>query len=191
MNVKSEREKMLAGELYFAADPHLVEDRQNAKEKCYDLNNLRPKQVEEKKAIIKSLFKKVTDNFWVEPPFYCDYGYGISVGDYFYSNHNLIILDGGGVEIGDRCYIAPNVGLYCAGHPKDPEIRNQEIEYCKKIKIGNNVWIGAGVSIIGGVTIGDNVTIGAGSVVTRDIPSNSVAVGNPCKVIKEIKKGDI
>ena len=121
----------------------------------------------------------------IESNFFCDYGYNISVGENFYANHNLVILDGAKVEFGDNVFIGPNCGFYTAGHPIDIKSRNEGIEYAKPIKVGNNVWFGGNVSVMPGVTIGDNVTIGAGSVVTKDIPSNCVAYGNPCKVKRE------
>ena len=122
----------------------------------------------------------------MKAPFFCDYGYNIEIGENFYSNHNLIILDGNKVIFGDNVFIAPNCAFYTAGHPIDVNRRNQGLEYAKPIKIGNNVWIGGNVVVLPGVTIGDNTVIGAGSIVTRDIPANVVAVGNPCRVIKQI-----
>ena len=117
----------------------------------------------------------------------CDYGYNIEIGDNFYSNHNLIILDAGKVKIGDNVFIAPNCGIYTAYHPIDIVQRNKGLEYASNVRIGNNVWIGGNVTILPGVTIGDNCTIGAGSVVTKDIPSNSIAYGNPCKVARSLE----
>ncbi len=122
----------------------------------------------------------------METPFYCDYGYNIEVGDNFYANFGCVILDVNRVTIGDNVLLAPNVQIYTAGHPVDPEKRLTGKEYGKPVFIGNNVWIGGGVIICPGVKIGDNVTIGAGSVITRDIPNNTIAVGNPCKVIKSV-----
>ena len=150
----------------------------------FDFNNLRPKDLDKREEIIKKLFRKTGKDFYIESPFYCDYGFNITIGENFYANHNLVILDGAEVIIGDNVFIAPNVGIYTAGHPIDIEQRNKGIEYAKSIKIGNNVWIGGNVCIMPGVTIGDNVTIGAGAVVTKDIPSNVTAFGNPCKVHK-------
>ena len=140
----------------------------------------------EQKEIIGKLFGKTKENFCVTAPFYCDYGYNIEIGENFYSNHNLVILDGAKVEIGDNVFIAPNCCITTAGHPINIDERNRGLEYAYPIKIGNNVWIGAGANILPGVTIGDNVTIGAGSVENKSIPANSIAVGNPCKVIKTI-----
>lgn len=183
----SEKEKMLAGMLYDANnDPNLIAERMECKEMCHDYNTLRPGQTEEREQLLKNLLGNIKGNILIEQPFHYDYGYNISVGDNFYANHNLVILDGAPVKFGDNVFIAPNCGFYTAGHPLDAERRNRGIEYAYPITVGNNVWIGAGVSVLPGVTIGDNCVIGAGSVVTRDIPANSVAVGNPCKVIKKI-----
>lgn len=184
----TEKEKMLAGEIYNANyDKQLLEERVKAQDLCYEYNNLKPSKIEERKLLIKKILGKVKENYLIEQPFICDYGYNIEVGENFYSNHNLTILDGNKVEFGDNVFIAPNCSFYTAGHPVDVERRNEGLEYAKPIKVGNNVWIGGNVVVLPGITIGDNTVIGAGSVVTKDIPSNVVAVGNPCKVIKEIK----
>lgn len=184
----SEKEKMLAGEIYDANyDKELIEDRYKAKNLCHEFNNLKPSDIEAREKIIKKLFGKTGQQILIEQNFWCDYGYNIFVGENFYMNHNCIILDAGRVEFGNNVFIAPNCAFYTAGHPIEPEIRNRGLEYAKPIKVGNNVWIGGNVTVLPGITIGDNVTIGAGSVIVKDIPSNVVAVGNPCKVIKEIK----
>ena len=182
--VKSEKQKMLDEELYYSGVPELKNALLYSKEMCYDYNNLRPKELDKKKEILKKLLKKIGEEVYIESPFYCDYGFNITLGDNFYANHNLVILDVCEVTFGDNVFIGPNVGIYTAGHPIDVEMRNKGLEYGKKIKIGNNVWIGGSVCILPGVTIGDNVTIGGGSVVTKDIPSNVTAFGNPCKVYK-------
>ena len=182
--VKSEKQKMLDEELYYSGVPELKNALLYSKEMCYDYNNLRPKELDKKKEILKKLLKKVGEEVYIESPFYCDYGFNITLGDNFYANHNLVILDVCEVTFGDNVFIGPNVGIYTAGHPIDVELRNKGLEFGKKIKIGNNVWIGGSVCILPGVTIGDNVTIGGGSVVTKDIPSNVTAFGNPCKVHK-------
>lgn len=183
----TEKEKAMQGLLYDANyDKELLEERKKCKELCFQFNQLSPIMEEEQREIIKKLFGKTKENFCVTAPFYCDYGYNIEVGENFYSNHNLVILDGARVEIGDNVFIAPNCCITTAGHPINIDERNRGLEYAYPIKIGNNVWIGAGANILPGVTIGDNVTIGAGSVVNKSIPANSIAVGNPCKVIKTI-----
>ncbi len=182
-----EKEKMLAGEIYDANyDEKLIQERLEAKDKCFEYNNLKPSKLDERQNLIKQILGKTRNQFLIEQPFVCDYGYNIEIGENFYSNHNLVILDANKVEFGDNVFIAPNCGFYTAGHPLDYETRNKGLEYAKPIKVGNNVWIGGNVVVLPGVTIGDNVVIGAGSVVVKDIPSNSVAVGNPCRVIKEL-----
>lgn len=183
----TEKEKARLGLLYDANyDEELLAERRRCKELCFQFNQLSPLKELEQKEIIGKLFGKTKENFCVTAPFYCDYGYNIEIGENFYSNHNLVILDGAKVEIGDNVFIAPNCCITTAGHPINIDERNRGLEYAYPIKIGNNVWIGAGVNILPGVTIGDNVTIGAGSVVNKSIPANSIAVGNPCKVIKTI-----
>lgn len=182
----TEKEKMIGGEIYYANCEELLKEREHAKDLCYEYNNLKPSQENERKEIIKKILGKTKENFLIEQPFICDYGYNIEIGENFYSNHNLTILDGNKVKFGDNVFIAPNCGFYTAGHPLDYEIRNKGLEYTKPIEIGNNVWIGGNVVVLPGIKIGNNVVIGAGSVVTKDIPSNVVAVGNPCKVIKQL-----
>lgn len=183
----SEKDKMLAGELYDANyDEELIKERLKIKDLCYEYNNIKPSNIDERTMIMSKILGKHKNNFYIEPPFYCDYGFNIEVGENFYSNHNLVILDGNKVIFGDNVFIAPNCGFYTAGHPLDYERRNKGLEYAKTIKVGNNVWIGGNVVVLPGVSIGDNVVIGAGSVVTKDVPSNVVAVGNPCRVIKEL-----
>ncbi|MCX8534276.1 sugar O-acetyltransferase [Chryseobacterium luquanense] len=186
MNNLNEKQKMLSGELYDAGDATLIEERKLCKDLCFEYNHLLPSKIEERKSIIKNLFGKTTDKFLIEQPFYCDYGYNIEIGENFYTNHNVIILDCAKVTFGDNVFIAPNCGFYTAGHPLDVEKRNKGLEDAKPIIVGNNVWIGGGCTILPGVTIGDNTVIGAGSLVTKDIPANVLAFGNPCKVIREI-----
>lgn len=178
---------MLRGELYDAnGDPTLIEDRRKCKELCHDYNQLRPSQTEERNLILRQILGEVKGNLLIEQPFHCDYGYNIRVGNNFYSNHNLVILDCAPVTFGDNVFIAPNCGFYTAGHPLDVVKRREGLEYAYPITIGNDVWIGAQVCVLPGVTIGDNVVIGAGSVVTHDIPSNTVAFGNPCRPYKKL-----
>ncbi len=188
--MKTEKEKMISGKPYKAFDKELFAERQYAKEQLYILNSLHPNKVEERDEILKTLLGKTKNNFYIEPPFRCDYGYNIELGENFYSNYNLIILDCAKVSIGDNVLIAPNVGIYTAGHPLHYEKRNEQYEYAFPIEIGNNVWIGGNVVINPGVSIGDNTVIGSGSVVTKNIPDNVIAVGNPCKVVREITDDD-
>lgn len=183
----NEKEKMLAGELYDANyNEELQKEREKAKDLCYEYNQIKPSKQEEKRKIIRQLLGSTKQNFLIEQPFMCDYGYHIEIGENFYANHNLMILDGNKVKFGDNVFIAPNCAFYTAGHPLDAEQRNKGLEYAKPIEIGNNVWIGGNVVVLPGVKIGDNCVIGAGSVVTKDVPENSVAVGNPCKVIRKL-----
>ena len=181
----TEKEKCQKGFLYDANyDEEMKLERTKAKLLCQKYNNSIYDDFESKNKIIKNLFKKTGKNFIIEPSFYCDYGYNIEIGENFYSNHNLVILDPAEVTFGDNVFIGPNCGFYTAQHPIDIETRNKGLEYAYPIKVGNNVWIGGNVAVLPGVTIGDNCTIGAGSIVVKDIPANSVAVGNPCKVTK-------
>lgn len=185
----SEKDKMLAGEIYDANyDEELLKERMKTKDMCYEYNSLKPSDVEKKQHIIKKILGKTKGNFWIEQPFTCDYGYNIEIGENFYANHNIIILDANKVKFGDNVFIAPNCAFYTSGHPLNAQTRNQGLEYAYPIEIGNNVWIGGNTVVLPGVKIGDNCVIGAGSIVTKDIPSNSVAVGNPCKVIKNINE---
>lgn len=186
MNNLTEKEKMLLGELYDANDQDLLAERIISKDLCFEYNRILPSSITERKDLIKKLLGKTGENFHIEQPFYCDYGYNIEVGENFYTNVNVVILDCAKVTFGKNVLIAPNCGFYTAGHPFDIEQRNNAIEYAYPITVGDNVWIGAGCSILPGVTIGDNTVIGAGSVVTKDIPANVLAVGNPCRVIREI-----
>ena len=180
-----EKEKMLAGEVYSAVDPQLLSELMETREKIHEYNSLRPKDIQKMKALLKELLGHIGDDeIIINQPFRCDYGKQISVGKRFFANFNFTVLDEALVTIGDDCFIGPNVSIYTACHSTDPVERNTRQEWAKPVIIGNNVWIGGSVTILPGVSIGDNVSIGAGSVVVNDIPSNSVAVGNPCKVIK-------
>jgi acetyltransferase-like isoleucine patch superfamily enzyme len=182
----SEKQKAAAGQLYDANyDQELINEIIVCKDLCFDYNSLRPSDMEVRNTLLKKLLGKTGKSFLIEQPFYCDYGYNIEIGENFYANVNCTILDGAKVRFGDNVFIAPGCGFYTAGHPLDADQRNKGLEYAYPITIGNNVWIGAQCSILPGVTIGDNTVIGAGSVVTKDIPANVVAVGNPCRVIKQ------
>ena len=186
----NQKERMLKGLPYKAWLDNLEEEREACKVKIYELNMLKPNERERIPELIKALFGKTGKNVWIEPPFHCDYGWNIEVGEDFYANYNFMVLDVGKVTIGDNVMIAPNVSIYTAGHPVHPESRNSGYEYGIPVSIGNNVWIGGNVVILPGVSIGDNVVIGAGSVVTKSIPDNVIATGNPCRIIREITEAD-
>lgn len=186
----TEKQKMLMGIIYNAEEACLIEERNRAKSLTKQYNESRQEDRDHRKYLMGQIFGKLGQNVHLEAPFYLDYGYRTTIGDDFFSNFNLTILDGGGVEIGDRVFIGPNVGIYTANHPTDVRRREKGYEWALPVKIGNKVWIGGGVTILPGVMIGDNTVIAAGSVVTKDIPANVVAAGNPCKVIKEAEEGD-
>lgn len=183
----SEKEKCRQGLLYDANnDAELIRERQQCKELCCAYNRLMPSEIGHREELIRRLLGKTGRSFLIEQPFYCDYGYNVEIGENFYANVNCVILDEATVRFGDNVFIAPNCGFYTAGHPFDVEQRNRGLEYARPITVGNNVWIGAQVCVLPGVTIGDNCVIGAGSVVNRDIPAGSLAVGNPCRVIRKL-----
>lgn len=187
----TEKEKMCAQMLYDANyDRALLEERDKAKDLCHQYNQLRPSDRLGQREVLKKLLGKTGENFTLTAPFWCDYGYNIELGENFYANHNLVILDGAKVTFGDNVFIGPDCGFHTAGHPIDFERRNRGLEYAYSITVGDNVWIGAGVQVMPGVSIGSNVVIGGGSVVVKDIPGNCVAVGNPCKVIRAITEED-
>lgn len=185
-----QRERMASGLPYKAWMDGLPEARLAAKKKLYHFNHLPPEEQAGGMRILKELLGRTGKEFWVEAPFRCDYGYNIQVGENFYANYNLTILDVGRVRIGDNCMIAPNVSIFTAGHPIHPQARNSGYEYGLDITVGDNVWIGGGAILLPGVTVGSNVVIGAGSVVNRDLPDNVIAVGNPCRVLREITAAD-
>ena len=183
----TEKEKRDNGEIYNPNyDKELRAEIVSAQDLCYEYNNIKPSSLEKREELLKKILGKMGDNSLIEQPFLCDYGYNIEVGNNFYANHNLIVLDAAKVTIGHNVFIAPNCGIYTAYHPTEIEERNKGLEYASPVKIGNNVWIGGNVVILPGVTIGDNCTIGAGSVVTKDIPASSIAYGNPCKVARTL-----
>ncbi|MEL7085640.1 MAG: sugar O-acetyltransferase [Cyanobacteria bacterium J06597_1] len=181
----SEKTKMLAGELYNAFHPDLVRERSQAKTLCRQFKDCFDSSVGESLNILKRVIA-VGDSCWIEPPFRCDYGSNIAIGDNFYANFGCVILDCNRVTIGNNVKLGPNVHLYTATHPIDPKLRLEGLEMAYPIAIGSNVWIGGGTIVLAGVTIGDNVTIGAGSIVTKDIPPNVVAVGSPCRPLRRV-----
>lgn len=189
--MKTEKEKAAEGLLYNANyDETLQAEMKATRGIVFEYNNLSPLQDEEREKILGSLLGKKGKNVTIISPFYCDYGYNIEVGDNFFANTNFVVLDGAKVKIGNNVFIAPNVGIYTAGHPLDAEQRNEGLEYAFPVTIEDDVWIGGHVCIIPGVTIGKGTVVGAGSVVTKDLPANSLAVGNPCRVLREITEAD-
>lgn len=186
----TEKQKMLMGILYNADDSMLIEERNHAKSLTYEYNHTHPKEREKRKKIAGKIFGKLGERVHFETPVHVNYGYRVEIGDDFFSNFNFTILDGGGVVIGNRVYIGPNVGIYTAEHPTDVRRRSKGYEWALPVVIGDDVWIGADVTILPGVSIGAGAVIGGGSVVTKDIPANVIAVGNPCKVVKDAEKGD-
>ena len=159
-------------------------------ELCYDYNHTRPSDMAGREAILRKLFGKLGKNPYVEPNLFCGCGFNIEAGDNFFANNNCVFVDPGKITFGDNVFIAPNCGFYTAHHPIDKEMRNALLEYARPITVGNDVWIGGNTVVLPGVTIGSNVVIGAGSVVTKDIPDNCVAYGNPCRVVRPITEKD-
>lgn len=189
--METEKMKAQAGKLYDANyDAELLKEREICADITYELNRLRPSQTKERMEILRKLFGKTKGNFTIVSPFFCDYGYNIEIGENFFMNMDCVILDGAKVKFGDNVFVAPQCGFYTAGHPLDVERRISGLEYALPITVGNNVWIGAHVCVLPGVSIGNNTVIGAGSVVTKNIPANVLAYGNPCKVIREITEND-
>lgn len=188
--MKSEKELMLSGQLYKALDDELFKDSRKARRLTRLFNNSNEDDLEYRTDLLKQLFKTVGENIYIEPSFHCDYGSNISLGNNFYANYDCIILDVCDVSIGNNVFLAPRVSIFTAGHPIDAEVRDELLEFGKPVTIGNSVWIGGNTVINPGVSIGNNVVIGSGSVVTKDIPDNVIAVGNPCRVLRKINEED-
>ncbi len=183
---KTEKQKMLAGELYRSTDSELVFQRQSARRLTRLYNSTTEQEQEKRSQILFQLFGAVGPTIEIEPPFYCDYGSNIYAGDGFYMNFGGVILDCNRVDIGEKVMCGPSVQIYTATHPTNPEVRLSGLELAAPVQIGNNVWIGGGAIVCPGVTIGDDTTIGAGSVVVQDIPARVVAAGNPCRIIRHL-----
>ena len=191
MDLEEIKYRMQNQKLYCCEDEKLMEEQLTRLDMVHDYNNLKPSQQKQKKEMLKKMFAEIGENCYMETPFYANWGgKNVHIGDHFYSNYNLMLVDDGEITIGDNVMIAPNVILCSATHPISPNLREKGMEYNMPVKIGNRVWIGANVVVMPGVTIGDNSVIGAGSVVTKDIPANVVAFGNPCKVHREITEQD-
>lgn len=189
MPAKTEKEKMLSGELYQAADPELVKDRLNARRLTRLFNETLETDDEQRKTLIRELFGTTGSNYYIEPSFRCDYGYNIHVGENFFANFDCVFLDVCKIRIGDNCFLAPGVHIYTATHPLEARERITGAEFGKPVTIGHNVWIGGRAVINPGVTIGNNVVVASGAVVTKNVPDNVVVGGNPAKVIKQIDNG--
>ncbi|MCD9184899.1 MAG: sugar O-acetyltransferase [Pyrinomonadaceae bacterium] len=183
---KSEREKMLAGEGYFAMDDELGAINAKAQELIHAFNHSHPANIHERAEIIEKLFGAFGNNCLIKQPFFCDYGNNIYIGDNFFANYDCVILDCNEVRIGNNVMFAPKVQIYTAYHPLEPEIRRTQLEYASPVTIGDDVWLGGGVIVCPNVEIGAGTTIGAGSVVTKSIPPGVFAAGNPCRVIRQI-----
>jgi len=183
--MRTEWEKMLAGELYDPLDPELVQARHRARDLCQDLNATRESQQEERRRILRELFGRGGDTAWLQPPFFCDYGSNIELGERVFFNFNCVVLDVAKVVVGDYTLFGPAVQIYTATHPFDAQLRRRQ-EFAKPIEIGSDVWIGGGAIVCPGVRIGSRSVIGAGSVVTRDIPDDVFAARNPCRVIRPV-----
>jgi len=186
--MRTEKEKMIAGEIYDPLDQQLVDDRLRTRLLIKELNDSREDQADERMRILKELIPQAGEGLWLQPPFYCDYGYNMVIGERVFFNFNCVVLDVAEVKIGSRTLFGPNVQIYTATHPIYPIERASGLEYAKPIAIGEDVWVGGSAVICPGVTIGDRSVIGAGSVVTRDIPDDVFAAGNPCRVVRPITK---
>ena len=184
--MKTEKEKMLAGELYDASDAQLVQERYQARMLFQKINAIPESEKEQRDQLFYELFGAAGPGLYIEPPFFCDYGYNIKVGEKVFMNYNCCILDVMPVTMGSNVLLAPGVQIYTATHPIEPEIRAEWLEFAKPVTIGDDVWIGGGAIICPGVTIGNGVVIAAGAVVTKDVPDRVVVGGNPAKVIKTI-----
>ena len=186
-----EKDKMHTGELYLPGDPQIMEDQMKCLERLYDYNNTRPCEQQKRQAMLREMFAQIGEGCYIEPPFHSNWGgKHVHFGKGVYANFNFTAVDDTHIFVGDYTMFGPNVILATAGHPILPELRQKTYEYNMPIHIGKNCWLGAGVIVLPGISIGDNSVIGAGSVVTKDIPSNVVAVGNPCRVLRQINEHD-
>lgn len=187
----TEKEKIHTGELYYPSDDSIMAEQLQCLNRLYDFNNTRPTELDKREVLLKEMFAEIGENCYVEPPLHTNWGgHHVHFGKNVYANFNLTLVDDTHIYVGDYTMFGPNVTVATAGHPILPELRQQGYQYNASVRIGKNCWIGAGALIMPGVTIGDNVVIGAGSVVTKDIPSNVVAVGNPCRVLREVNERD-
>lgn len=187
----AERDKLHTGEIYNPGDPEVLREQMACQEKLYDFNQTRPGEGEKRTALLKDMFAEIGDMCYIEPPLHSNFGgHHVHFGNCIYANYNLTLVDDTHIYVGDNTMFGPNVTIATAGHPIDPELRGRGLQYNLPVHIGKNCWLGAGVIVLPGVTIGDNVVVGAGSVVTKDLPDNVVAVGNPCKVLRPVGDHD-
>lgn len=187
----SMKDKMHTGELYLPGDEDILQEQTLCLEKLYDYNTTRPLEGEKRAKLLKEMFAEIGDGCYIEPPFHANWGgHHVHFGKNIYANFGLTLVDDTHIYVGDYTMFGPHVTVATAGHPILPELREQGYQYNAAVHIGKNCWLGAGVVIVPGVTIGDNVVIGAGSIVTKDLPDNVVAVGNPCRVLREVNEHD-
>ena len=187
----TEQDKLHTGEIYFPGDPQIHREQTACQEKLYDFNQTRPSELEKRTAMLQEMFAEVGEGCYIEPPLHANFGgRHVHFGKWIYANYNLTLVDDTHIYVGDHTMFGPNVTIATAGHPICPELREQGLQFNMPVRIGRNCWLGAGVIVLPGVTIGDNVVIGAGSVVTKDLPSNVVAVGNPCRVLRPVGEQD-
>lgn len=185
------KDKMHTGELYFPNDKEILAEQEKCLEKLYDFNMTRPSEMKKRQEMLKDMFAEIGENCYIEPPFHANWGgKHVHFGNNVYANFGLTMVDDTHIYVGDCTMFGPNVIVASAGHPIRPDLRAKAYQYNFPVRIGKNCWIGAGAILVPGITVGDNVVIGAGSVVTKDIPSNSVAVGNPCRVLREVNERD-
>ena len=187
----AEREKLHSGELYDPCDSSVMQEQRICLEKLYAFNQTRPSELNQRAAMLRDMFAEIGENCYIEPPLHTNWGgRHVHFGKNIYANFNLTLVDDTHIYVGDYTMFGPNVTVATAGHPICPELRDKGLQYNMPVRIGKNCWLGAGVIVLPGVTIGDNVVIGAGSVVTKDVPSNVVAVGNPCRILREVGEQD-
>lgn len=187
----TEREKMIAGQIYSTQDEELFRLHRACVDACVLCDRYLPSQLDERREILRRILGRTGENFLIEPGFRCDYGFNIEIGENFFANYNLVILDCAPVRFGRNCFIGPQCGIYTAVHPLDAKERATGMEYAKPVTVGDDVWFGGHVTVLPGVSIGDGAVIGAGSVVTHSIPARVVAAGNPCRVLRPIEKSPV
>lgn len=187
----TQQEKLHSGDMYYPGDPQILAEQVACQEKLYDFNQTRPGETEKRTAMLKEMFAEIGEGCYIEPPMYANFGgRHVHFGNRIYANYHLTLVDDTHIYVGDETMFGPNVTIATAGHPIDPQLRAKGMQFNMPVRIGRNCWLGAGVIVMPGVTIGDNTVIGAGSIVTKDIPANVVAVGNPCRVLRAVGTHD-